>query len=594
MEKDLGDVRQFKVNTVKSMWKLKEKYCSYRIFVWLENEGDVDVFVHLSFSGIRVEGFCNDQLEKMESFFNKRVVDVRSIICDSNVIIVYGREKERKSQLEKDYLVIKSLLLTFEDLFEVRKEMWANEAVLLYDSAKAVKRVAKLLETLNIKVIGSCPIMNKSTGNILPEKRVFDQAELLDNKYNIVLASKRLYCEETISCFINKNTNIFVPSMDIFYSTKIITLWGKMALNLNKAMENGKKFCLYGTDSCYTNDWLIFLDTVGIRLEKILDDCENMELAVDSIYELAYENPEDIYIILNKKIAKWEESCDLLESMGFAFNRMYTGLYAVSYRHLPKLTDITLGHVTAELLRDTKYEGFRVYGEELEGKYRIVILGGSTTTSEAYRVVCWPEILYKKLTRMGYDIIIYNGAVDGYTASDELHKLIRDVRCLRPDLVISFSGVNNRFKTQHPYVSAYLIQVFEEIYADSFCKGLSNDDSVSMAQIWVEQERMMEAICKEVYGAEFICFVQPMYVSKNVLRPCERLQFEKNRMLRSNDLNYRKEISEQAEQLDWMIDLQSFLDNDPDVFMDEAHVYEEGNHMIAEEICRHMINAIPK
>ncbi len=589
---EINDNKHFKVNTVKSMWELKKEYTSYRIFVWLENESDMDIFTQISFSGIKIEGFCSDQTEE-EMFFNKPVVIPESIIYDSDVILVYGKEDARKNELQKKYLMNESLLLSFEELFEISHIMWSKETIILYDSIKAAKNTEALLKKWGISVAGSCSVSDRTVSNIFPEKLFLRKEELSDIEYNIVLASAKIYCEESILKLGNRGMNVFVPSKDIFYSAIIIKLWGKMALNLSSALKSKKKIYLYGTDSCYTNAWLTFFQTVGIDLKKIMDDYEDKEAFVSNIYDIFYEDIKDIYIILNKKIGQWESACDFLESLGFGFNKMYTGLYAVSYRHLSNLADITLGHVTSELLENTKYGGFRVYGKEKEGKYKIVILGGSTTTSEAYRVTCWPELLYHKLCTSGCEAIIYNGAVDGYSASDELHKLIRDVGNIQPDLVISFSGINNRFKTWYPYVSGYLINVFDEIYLGNYYRGLKNE-TLSEAQIWIQQEQMMEAISRCVYQAEFICFAQPMYVSKKVLLPHEKLQFEKNREIRRNDLIYRDEISNAAGQFEWMVDLQNFLDEYPNVFMDEAHVYEEGNQIIADKIYENIITVISK
>lgn len=583
-------IQRFKTNTLKSIWKLNEKYVSYRIFLWLENEGDIDIFTHLSFSGIKISGFCNNQSEGLDYFFNKPIVHVATVINESDIIIVYGKENNRYRQtiLEK-YLNRRALLLSYDELFVIGDQIYRKKVAIIYDSVKEAKRVVSILHEAGAEIVGGCALTNR-TSDVFKNKTL-SQKMISEGKYIVVLASAKTYCEETISNLKYNSWSIYVLSKDIFYSSVIITLWGKMALHLNNALKNKKKIVLYGTDSCYTNSWFTFFQTVGIECEKIFDDYENEKESIYSIFDVLYENIDDVFIIINKKIEEWENACDFLETLGFAFNKMYTGLYAVAYRHLPKLTDIMLGHVTLGLVKDAKYIGFRVYGEQENKRYKIVILGGSTTTSEAYRVPCWPQILYNIFQQKRKEVTIYNGAVDGYSASDELFKLIRDVRCLNPDLIISFSGVNNRFKTIYPYVSGYLQKVFEEVYGDNFCKGMQ-DNNMSPAQIWVQQEQMMAVISREVYHAKFICFAQPMYMSKNCLLPYEKLQFEKSDEAHKNDMEYRKQISVLSQKIEWMIDLQNYFDDCPSVYFDEAHVYEDGNQMIAEKVYEYIVDEI--
>lgn len=574
---------KFKTNKIASIWKLKPIYTSYRIFLWLENRADVLLFTRMAFSGVSINGFCNNQADSMSTFLGKPIVAPADIIQETDILLIYG-EEYKKAELENQYPQRNLIYLFYEELFEVREEMLEKKVIILYDSVMEAKKVAGQLQKFKIAVEGTCVIGNKA-GNDLPGKK-FSQDKLLENidKYNIVLASGKLYCEKSILRMPDRNINFFVPSKDIFYTATTIILLGCMGLYLDKAIKKNKKIILYGLESWYTDSWLQFFYNMNIDLYKIVNDSEDIEADIDSVYDLAYENTNDVFIIINKKISNWVKACELIASLGFSeFNEMYTGLYAVCYHHFPEIPDVTLGYVTSALISNSNCKGFHIYGEEQKEKYRIVTLGGSTTTSEAFRVPCWPEILYERLKQEDKDVIIYNGGVDGYTAANELYKLIRDVGCLTPDLVISFSGVNNRFFNPHPYISSHLITIFDEILPNSYCKGLENI-AMSAVETWVQQEQMMHSIVEEVYHAKFICFIQPMYISKKVLQPWERLQFETSKRGREVTLSFREEVSKIAKQFEWMIDLQDFLDDFPAVFLDNMHVYEEGNRMIVNKI----------
>ena len=587
-EKYSDCVQQFKISTVKSMWSLKKQYLSKNIFIWLENRIDSYLFTSLSFMGIEINGFCSSNSTEMTNFLKKPVVHPGLIMQRLDTIILFC-DKNRKERIEWEYPDRKAKICFKEELLEMREELWEKNAVIIYDSLREARKVIKLLQDSQIEIMGTCAIGGKSFGNVLGEN-ILEEDELIRNCgiYNIILASSNEYYEKSINHLLNKNIDIFLPSKDIFYTSFNVIQIGCMEINLDNALRKGKKIVLYGTETCFTNAWMSFLHATGIKIDKIVDEYDNGHEGIYSIYDLAYENPMETYVIINRKISCWIESCELLESLGFTdFNKMYTGLYAVSYRHLPYTNDVTLGHVTNELLKNTKHEGFRVYGMERKESYKIVILGGSTTTAEAFRVPCWPRLLYERLYKENQNMIMYNGGVDGYTAADELYKLIRDVSCLKPDLIISFSGVNNRRPSQYPRVSGHLIDIFEEISSNGFCKGL-REEIMSAAQVWVQMEHMMREISENVYHAKFICFLQPIYISKAVLTLRERLQFSDTVYNRNFSLAFRREVSELVQKYEWIVDLQDFLDEYPDVFFDSMHVYEKGNQMIADRVYAYM------
>lgn len=579
LELTFGQVPQVKMNSVHSMWTLKEAYCSYRIFVRLENKADVDTYTRLAFSGIRVEGFCGSGWNSLCTFLDKPVQDPQTLSEESDVLIVCpDQQKGWKEQFSDS----KALCLAYSALFEVRRELREQQAVILYDSAKEAKQVAGNLAKHGIQVCGYCAA--GASQNINSDRNMVSIEELGKNAdcYHIILASTTVYFEKSLRALPNKNLCIFVPGKDIFYRATQYIMLGNVCWHLDKAFRAGKKIVLFGTDTCFTNAWL----TLFYHLDK---DTENI---VDDIYDLAYENASETFIIINKEIEQWVSCCEQVESMGFSdFNDNYIGLYAVSYRHLEEKKDVTLGHVTGTLLQNTKYPGFSVYGGEEAHDLRVVILGGSTSTSEAYRVPCWPQLLYERLRHEGKHVTIYNGAVDGYSSAAELYKLIRDVGRINPHMVVSFSGVNNTQKDEYPYTFQHLNLIFDEIYGDGYSKGMK-EEVLSAAQIWAQQEQMMEAICRSVYHAQFYCFVQPMYLSKGELNAGERLKFEHDESYRRQALEFRTQASKISGQFAWMVDLQDLLDDKSEVFFDSMHVDGEGNRMIADTVYRQIFEQL--
>lgn len=113
--------------------------------------------------------------------------------------------------------------------------------------------------------------------------------------------------------------------------------------------------------------------------------------------------------------------------------------------------------------------GFSVYPDspsESSDPTTIVALGGSTTDPILFiddgRVGPdnWPKLLSDRCQEEQLDCQLFNGGVSGFSSSQELLKLIRDVQTLRPDIVISLNGINDVyfFKNMigsYPYSSQY-------------------------------------------------------------------------------------------------------------------------------------------
>lgn len=588
LELTFGKIPRFMLNTVKSMWELKEDYLGCRIFVWLENRQGVALGMRLMLSGIHVEGFCREGQKEVTAFWGKPVCSLEKLADQPDILIVYWNEEEGVKIKEK-VSHMQSLCLPHRTLFQLRREIREGKNVIFYDSRQEAEKVAALLEKHDTVVWGNCAVEENqkpiALGRNICRKELMGQVQ----DYNVILASGRTYYERSLEALDNRNIDIFVPERDILYKAEQPMLMGNPGWYLDRAIANHKKIILYGAESCFTNALLMFFHTMDIKIEAILDDSAGEKENIDSVYELAYGNPEEFFIIVNKKIDEFIKSCEMLDSLGYnKFHKNYIGLYDSAYRHLPEKKDITLGYVTEMLLNNEKYPGFRVYGEDKPGDYRIVTLGGSTTTAEGYRTPCWPQLLHQKFLQEGKKATVYNGGVDGYDAGNELYKLIRDVRNLHPHLIISFSGINNILREEYPYVPKHLDSVFGAIFQEGYCRGLK-EDAMSAAQIWAQQEQMMYAVSTYVYRAKFVCFAQPTYISKNVLSFEERLKHELDVGYRESGLAFRKEVSKLVEQYEWMVDIQDMLDDNPEVFMDCAHVYEEGNWMIADAVYAHII-----
>ena len=104
-----------------------------------------------------------------------------------------------------------------------------------------------------------------------------------------------------------------------------------------------------------------------------------------------------------------------------------------------KALDPLLGyaHTEEEIQRSltvpyTYLPGFVAYTEKSRAQWQrpiIVILGGSTSDPVLYasKADAWPQILSQKMREANQPGTVVNGGVGGYSSSQELLKLVRDV-----------------------------------------------------------------------------------------------------------------------------------------------------------------------
>lgn len=282
--------------------------------------------------------------------------------------------------------------------------------------------------------------------------------------------------------------------------------------------------------------------------------------------------------------------------------------------------DVTLSF---SRIRQT-YQGFEVFGDESDtNAIRIVALGGSTTECSLFYVKGWVRFLVDFLKNHGIPAVVYGGGVSSYTSSQELLKLIRDVIPLNPDIVISYSGVNDLYsypkleegeRYKRPFITRFQVQFIQQILerltkdvgipvvnAPSWNQlghstvfyGLKNNKTA--AELWIDNERMMHSIC-ECFGISFFAIYQPFrfngcYQSSELQEiihsrrdlTCIPNEEGIKRWGDSVKDNHEKIVKESLK-YDFISDFSNIFEGHSELFYDTTHVYETGNTIIAEKI----------
>lgn len=250
--------------------------------------------------------------------------------------------------------------------------------------------------------------------------------------------------------------------------------------------------------------------------------------------------------------------------------------------------------------------GFRVFDNCHGTGKRIVVLGNSTSDPSTGNIKSWSECLYEKLSDTGLHITIYNGAITGYSSTQEFLKLNRDVLQLHPDLVISFSGYNDvqgnstveGFPFLHKYENKFydFLMQQERLAPDSmYVRNVSSvthglQNSLPDYEIWINNMIKMYVICK-AFNIRFIGYLQPMVDYKAAKRSYEHQQImdeflaiTHSEQLPDTVISFCENAVNKISEYPYIHDLTDIFIDEYNVFYDTCHYTEHGNNMIANKI----------
>lgn len=253
----------------------------------------------------------------------------------------------------------------------------------------------------------------------------------------------------------------------------------------------------------------------------------------------------------------------------------------------------------------TWIDGFIIYkkkGERLERPI-VLTLGGSTTDGTLFGH-SWPEELALLLARKGIRGTLINGGTGGYSTSQELFKLIRDGLEFKPDIVISYSGVNdcgNMSKLPYPMVHKFQSTLFQAITSGSeprlfpstvmllrsllpgdnkrlsYTRGVRS--SMSLAGQFKRNLELMNAVSR-VNAAKFFGFIQPCLNCKPENEPAANA----HPFFKQVHAFYKKALP-LLTPLPFVKNATKVLDGETNVYqVDDVHLTQKGDKIVAEYV----------
>lgn len=570
-----GDIDLQTAESYVTTYTLKEKIKSKKIFVYGANLNGQMILSNLEFMEVHVHGIIDDKCNKEKKFLIWPIVKSKDIIGKPDVIVVC--EKWRWTEINQR-LQSACQVYAYEDIFQWDESLNEKKYVLLYDSVHALEKVKRNIESC------SGEIEDEISVHKLTEKMIDTEANMVfPLQFSSWFKTDR-YCY-VLSKKLKRKIYRTMPYLHRDITALQVT---NPFVRIHNAIRQGRKFILYGTNETYSAIWQKLFRYLELDFESVFDDEPERGKDIKNVYDLMYESDENILLVLGFDTYKWSRVCENLKSMGFS-GKSVLGMHQFEELVLDATVDIQLGHIMLyEGEELEQYLGYQMYGAEGKDKYKIVTLGGSTTADAVYRVKSWPNCLYDKM-KSDRDVVIYNAAVDGYSSSQELLKLLRDVCALRPNLVISFSGFNDLMTRENgnPFLPLYLGIVWESLpvrHWGGSLKQLPVEEELKGFDFWYKMEEIMNSI-SSILGFKFICFAQPMLPSQENLSQEKRWIFEREDD-RKSAVEFRKKAGKIKQE--WFVDMTDILDDSPEVFFDLIHVNEEGNRIIAEHIYHHI------
>ncbi|MDE7131967.1 MAG: hypothetical protein K2O65_09250 [Lachnospiraceae bacterium] len=545
---------------------------------------------------IYVDGFVTD----CEFFigckmYNKPIINISELESDRDIAFV------QKKHADIRYENVQPL--------QMLNPSFTADEVVIYGAGFNGEWIKKELEACEIKII--CFI--DSNPDIVGEYRQGLEVcssdilrELPENIAVIEASNKHREIDKIV-----KHINAFAPVFYYEHHRPLnynLVLWDKRDVNFRlynirmmATVLEGKRVYVYGTDE-NAREYAAKMRLLDFDFRGFLCDYEDLEaplldgFPVQCAEEIIYETG---YYICVSNIKK-DIYIDKLDKLGLQYFRDFTTIDQTMntlWYIRRNCLDINLGYTYCG---NHKVPGIMMYGNEHNSEYKIAVLGGSTTDGNLYPFKSWPEFLYEKWNSPA--LTVYNAGVAGYNSGQELIKLIRDIINLNPDMIIVYDGYNDTMvKSGDLFAFQYSKEIYEFAHRNIEeawmlqMRSYGNDTVDKMRDIkicvdtWLQNITLMKAIA-DAKGIQFYAFVQPMLDSKN-----NRDKKEESLLLSGVDLveqnaaiasAFRKEVADREleKEYSYIYDLSDIFDNVYNVYLDEIHVNEKGNSIIADKI----------
>ncbi len=572
----------------------------------------------------------------LPTLFHKPVIDIAQCLelSDCAILVSYAERETARERLREFGLD--------EKIFEIEQLSGAlenTENIVLYGMGKRAENFYKEFLFFFNKIRYICDSDPKKSGMHWHQREVVCPSYFERAPENTAVIIASTYVDEirnVLGGYGIAGQNIFVYHANT--SNLIIDTGGSQRLVIGEMAAaailrdlNGKQSVLYGEAGIVQAVQDKF-SMLGITFDAILPRSAKQEDG--SIFNLCYQNQDHMFVLadhfddqqyrklkdmgIKENNIVWLEEHDSRRKLNhILYLDGYAGAgYGNRETEFDVVLDPNIGH--AYISDKDQYSGFvrfEYLGPQREEPLKIVILGGSTSMVYGTKIPSWCEYFSEILMKNEISHAIYCGGIDGYTASHEFIKLVRDAVWINPDIIISYSGTNNmQLPPKNPFIGYYQQELFESLANKANIKVFGQMRGVnygvgpntSAFGFFYRQLSMMQAVCEKL-DIRFQAFFQPVLPGKTKYFPDDGDvaildswlfdQIQGKYVTFGREDNYWNNLQEFihcAEKISepWFCNLSGLFDGVGGVYMDRCHVYKEGNQMIAKRIYEELTDCL--
>lgn len=603
-----------------------EKVKNRILIVWGVDAEATRFAVRLLNRGVAVDYFLlNEKTDILEAhILNTRVIDIQfleKLRKTSSVAIITSEiyyEKVRKTY--EDY---ENEIFAIEFL---RNELKGQEVILWGAGPTGREFVRRYGEWMTIDFF--CDSESSKQGTIFEGKRVLSIDEVRRKYKDRKIIITSTYYKEISKTLLDKGVSkeqIYIEYSWCVYQNGL-SVYQSGERNFGNNRQGDITYCSYWLKAELLHKRLLVYGKTEL-VEAVKNNFKVFEVEVDdvitrdaeeedgTIFKLCYFDLTQYICILTDPCS--EELLHYIKSMGidvggFRWLDNYDAYYNVFYENeYRKYIDPILGYST--LQEGEEYPGYCIYEYITTEKPVVILTSGGSTTTGYWTTSCWSRYLSDILKKNGISHRIYCGGIESYKTSQELLKLIRDGLYLYPDIVISLNGVNDVEWTGpigFPFLSTFN-EIFclkslkwgrklKESYgkgfdANRFFGGIKHEKAAY--EVWYDNNKLMHDICAS-NGIYFMSFLQPCIMTKKVMGINDRDCLALLGIYVSSDgdliytTDYARSIKKYMEFMqnakqycgEFICDLTEMFEGIDGCYMDDVHVFDEGNLMIANEV----------
>ena len=533
---------------------LKKEYRDRNFYIWDPGISAVEVFTALSERLIRVKGFVTENKSDMkESFMNCPVISGKKFSRDrKGVLVLPDSAVDYYLDLASGY----GKAVRISELFEADEEIFSRKPV-LYGTGNGAWKYLKKMTAGGAEISGFIRDGKNADTESIMGFPVYD-SEIPDRNRDIVICASNEYRKDEMLLKALSLTDADVFADEIFVST---SRWGAEPFQMiDRALKDGKKIFLLSDSPALSELIRNILQMYSAVIDR--EVCCDESSGMDDIWALAEENADESVLLISALDSSVRaDAVDAANDLGYSEEKRNYACVQTGYASRERMTGTLSYEYDDRTGQSIDYSvlgglpGWYVYGNRKNHDVSLMVLGGSTS-SDIFHAESWVSFLYERLKREGMNPVIYNGAHEGNCAADELERLSRSVDWLRPDIVISFSGLNDYEPSRNKFGHFSMERIFD---------------------LWKNTEKKMKAVA-ELSGADFHVFLQPINLCIQDCSFSERLQFTYN--MHSAQNGFMKLSLED----DFAINLIDLFHHSDEMFVDSCHYTEKANEIIAEII----------